>query len=156
MLRGPQEKVRYSSFPSLAALLLALVLAGCSGKGTISGRVIYKGQPLPSGAVAFYGAGNSVRTTQIDAQGNYSVTGVPAGPAKVCVITVPSGTAPVSGAAGKMDPSKMGASPDVTSGTGTPTAPKYVPIPQKYKDPGTTDLDYTVTPGSQSWDIELK
>jgi hypothetical protein len=123
--------------------------------GTVSGKVSYKGQVLSSGTVTFLSGGNVVRSSPIAADGTYTVDRVPPGPVKITVVTTRPMTASVPVPINKMDPSKMGASPDITAGP-NPGAGKYVPIPKQYEDPDKSGLDYTVAPGSQTKDLELK
>ena len=51
-------RLRLRTCPCPAGLLLCL---GCGGsKGEVSGKVTYRGKPLPSGAVTFFGPGDQM------------------------------------------------------------------------------------------------
>ena len=67
--------------------LVALLVSGCGGEktGTISGKVLYRGQPLPGGFGDFVSEQGKVVTTGIEANGGYLVSGVPVGLAKITV-----------------------------------------------------------------------
>jgi Carboxypeptidase regulatory-like domain len=73
--------------PCLLAILFAAAPARSDDKkpetGTVSGVVTYKGQPLAKGTVTFQAANGKVFNAATDAQGRYSVKGVPAGELKV-------------------------------------------------------------------------
>src|SRR5437016_6252132 len=90
--------------PAAAGLLAALALAplGCGGgTGTVTGKVTYNGEPLPSGIVLFTNAdGKGTQEAEVQPDGSYKVERVPAGLARVAVITTPS----VGEAAGRRGP----------------------------------------------------
>jgi hypothetical protein len=138
-------------------LLLALVaLVGC-GKGTghVTGTVTYKGQLITSGAVVFYGADGNADSGRIDRKGTYTVAQAPSGKVKVAVLPAKArreSGPPVSRATGqpKDPPAKDG--DDIA-----PAAPSggKAAFPEKYADPETTPLTFTVSGGKQTFDIEL-
>jgi hypothetical protein len=143
--------------------VLFLAAAGCGGKGTVSGLVRFKGQPLPNGEINFLGqSGNQVVVKSQIKDGAYKVDGIPTGPVKITVRTfrtslVPR-TAPLS------PPKKAADMPDLMKGMQVnppepgeqPEPPgTYVPIPERYADPEQSGLDYTVTRGSQTKDLDL-
>jgi hypothetical protein len=159
-------------------LLLAVVPLGCSGRGTVSGRVLFNGKPLPGGLVKFIpvDARSNPVTATIGEDGSYAVT-VPAGAALISVdnraLKNPNavGSVGVGGeaAAGtKGGPprgapvvppkdmmAKMKEEHEVPAPTGTTPVGTYMPIPDKYYDPETSGLKYNVQGGSQTHDIEL-
>ena len=158
-----QESLR-SGVRRLAAVLLlpALVgLAGCSaGKGDVSGKVTFKGQPVPAGRVTFVSeAGNQTSLSAAITDGQYTLSNFPAGPAKISVETF----APVASAPPGSSPSGPGVPPGVTAGfkppeNGNPyaSAPgRYVQIPQRYANTDQSGLKYVVTPGKQEHAVEL-
>ncbi|SRR5579883_447109 len=76
----------FSRFGGLLAFVIPLAIGCGSGKGKVTGNVTLDGQPLPAGTITFHpGKGNSVSGPITD--GQYSVTGVPAGESKVTVET---------------------------------------------------------------------
>lgn len=167
------------------ALALALALFGCSRPvGSVSGTVTYNGKPLKGGSVIFISLdGNPGHSADISETGAYSLSKVTAGQYKVCVDT--SYLAPQNQNMAAMMPYGKGAKtgtplnpiipkgaksappPDANIPEGyTPSDPaamqtaqkakNYVKIPEKYKDPETTDLRFEGKGGDESYPIELK
>jgi hemoglobin len=97
------------------------------GAGTVSGKVTYKGKPLPAGTVAFHSKDGKAISTKLSEDGTYAAEKVPAGEYNLAVET------------------------DSAKGS-----PKYVAIPAKYADPKTSGLTYTVKKGKQQFDIALE
>jgi len=131
-------------------LPLVLALAGCGkGQATVSGKVAFNGQPLPSGTVAFLGEDGRAYTGVIGADGTYTLEKVSPGPMKISVQTPP----PPSGKPVVQPPPGASSMPGMDMRN---REVKTVAIPRKYEDPNTSGLTYTVTSGSQTHDIELK
>jgi hypothetical protein len=130
---------------------LALSIAGCSKPaGSLSGRVIIDGKPVAGGRLSFVSKDGKVLTFRIDADGSYHAEGVPTGEVTVLVIgaRAESGASPKAkdAMAKKLRAAKHAA----------PTATADSPIvPAKYGDPTTSDLRYTVEPGSHTYDPPL-
>src|SRR5262249_35760 len=136
---------------SRAALLVLFVLAfsGCSRpKGTVTGKVSYNGEAVPSGTVAFYGKDDEVSSAPIGPDGTYEATKVPLGEVKVTVTTPPP---PDPSAAERLKKNPMVIERGITIKQG-----KVVSVPRKYNLPGTSGISLTVTQGSQPFDITLK
>jgi len=144
--------------------LSLLVLAGCQAdtspfkgpKGTVKGKVTYKGNPLPAGcAVVFMHETKSLPATgSIGADGTYSLMmgGKPevlAGAYKVSL------TPPASVASGA-DPSNPEAYKAFMMGKGAKSTVEKPPFPQKYRMAETSGLTFTVKEGPNTFDIELK
>jgi hypothetical protein len=125
------------------------LLSGCGGPytGTVSGKVLYNGTPLPGGQVTFLHPDGRSGQAQIQEDGSYTVPVAPGGEVKCTVETLK----PIPGLPARTA-AKIGAKPS------EPVFPagKYVPIPKKYARPETTDLGYTIHRGSQEINIELK
>jgi len=150
----------------LVWLLLASLLAGCSSKGSVSGKVLYKGQPVTGGNLIFQtDKGNFFRAI-ISEDGTYTMEKVPSGPVQIGVEnealktqagagTMIAKVTPKDQKGNEQNVNEMmqGMMKQMNKG-GVPG--KYVPIPEKVKDPKTSGLTYTVTGGSQVHDIELK
>jgi hypothetical protein len=147
---------------TVLVLALAPLSAGCGSKGTVSGKVFYQGKPLPGGMVTFLqekGAFYSV----INEDGGYKVVGIPPGPATITVSS-PDPPQPTRQPPGKpptmenLKNSKGNVPPEIAQHMGDPEAGKrkYMSIPANYKDPNKSGLTYTVTSGSQNFDIQLK
>src|SRR5262249_13713184 len=132
MLRGGGTRMRWMAG---GLLLLGLMTAGC-GKptGTVSGKVSYRGRPLPAGTVMFLAEDDGVASGPIQADGTFKIGNVPVGTNKVTVATerpVP----PVP------RPKDMHPPPDVPPPEQPPVpAGKYVPIPDKYRNPNESGL----------------
>lgn len=95
--------------------------------GTVSGKVTYKGKPLPAGTVKFHSAKGKAVSATIQEDGTYRAKGVPAGDAR---LTVSRGV-----------------------GKGQP---RGFPIPLQYASPATSALRCNVLPGEQTLNIELR
>lgn len=151
----------------LGLLLLLPVLAGCgSGKGTVSGKVIYQGKGLPGGRVTFRPADPRLNPVGVvlDAEGHYEVS-------------LPPGEVVISVDNRELDPAAARAAPppQLPPGIKLPRVPKpeagpaevspntiqnlpgrYRGIPPKFYSTDTSGLKYTVQKGSQTHDIDLK
>jgi hypothetical protein len=152
------------------SLIVCLLLgtAGCApSKGEISGKVLYRGKPVPGGTVTFFPAGGKgAFNSSIQQDGSYSLTKVPAGEVTITVETeskkpAPQGTG-TSGPKSKvriyreeMEKFREQKTPGRTPRQ-FPSKEQYVPIPASYNDPEKSGLTYTVTGGEQTHDIELK
>ncbi len=154
------------------ALVAALLVAGCGRPvGTVTGKVTYLGKALKGGNVSFVSTeGGPSFASGISAEGTYRVPDIRGGAYKVCVETAslkpPPPTPGVLGVP-KAALKGGGAPPGVTVPEGyTPSDPaamkaagaskRYTEIPPKYAEPGTTDVEYTYTGGTQTFDIDLK
>jgi hypothetical protein len=143
--------------PAVGLVLgVALGVTGCGPRtGTVSGKVTYKDQTLRGGRVTFVTPdGVWGGNVEIQEDGSYAFDKVPPGPVKAAVDT--RFLAPRPAPAGV----KMPAPPPEAEKYGPPVAKnakeRYVKIPDQYANPDTSDLTYTVTPGSQTINIELK
>jgi hypothetical protein len=151
-------------------LLLLPLLVGCgAGKTKVSGRVLYKGQPLPGGTVSFHPADprqNSV-SADLDEQGRYEAV-LPVGEVQVSVdnreleprdagaIGIPANLPPE--VRKKLAQVKLPAEPPAAKNDDAPAKPrgKYVRIPTKYYEVETSGLQFKVEAGNPEHDIELK
>jgi hypothetical protein len=139
-------------------LSLALLGAGCGSKGTVSGKVLYKGQPLNGGVVTFLTDQDKPLTSQIDANGNYRIADVPPGGVKITVY-VPA--PPKLPSAFNKGGGKSYAPPGVLP-EGIELTPKQGKasdlrqIDPKYSDVASSGLALTVKGGSQEHTIDLK
>jgi hypothetical protein len=126
-----------------------VLIAACGGrsKATVTGTVKYKGEPVPSGQVIFYGAGDQSAIAMINEDGSYKATNVPLGPVKIALVMPPS-TAGMEKAA-KVMKKRFG------KGNPYPTSIKTVSLPQKYSDAAQSGLGLTVTEGAQPYDIDI-
>jgi hypothetical protein len=133
--------------PRAALALAAAVLfaAGCSGTGTVAGKVTLNGAPVTDGVVTFIGADNRQKAAPIDADGGYRIDNPPAGTVQV---TVRSLAPPIRTPPG---------GPPATKGAHLlpPLPPPPQPLPRKYATPN-NGLTFVVTRGRQTFDIDLK
>jgi hypothetical protein len=139
-------------------LILALVaFSGCApARGTISGKVLYRGQPLKGGTVQFFSEDQSVASGLLDANGYYQVANVHPGQARVSVVAnaaVPLGlrrvnrTAPAAARFSKASPGTM----NLDKVDGRPPR-----IPARYASPEQSGLALLVRGGDQAFDIEIQ
>jgi len=137
------------SFRRIAhALLIAgfvVIVTGCSSNaegGPISGTVTLEGKPISDGAVTFHSRDGRTGSSEIIG-GQYTIRKAPTGVCRITVLTAPRGDSgpPVEGPTSGL--------PEQKSKGG------YVPVPPRYHTPATSDLNYTVTPGPQTYDINL-
>lgn len=139
------------------SLFSITALGGCAaGKGDVSGQVLYRNQPLPSGRVTFVcqTGPKEVFSAEI-VKGQYTISGIPTGPVKITVETYPPAPAATL-------PRKIpgGIPPDIKGmpQPGAPPSPeeKLVAIPPHYGNLEQSRLTYTVTAGEQKHDITLQ
>jgi len=135
------------------ALAVAVGVVGCGGgKGTISGKVTYKGAPLKGGHIAFLASNKQNFMGDISEDGSYVISNVPTGPAKVSVQTsYMKQTARTS----RQYKVPADAPKGLGGGGGPDLAKRYVAIPDKYEDPDQSGLTYTVKSGDQTHNIDL-
>ncbi len=126
----------------------------------VSGKVLFKGKPLPGGRVTFAAIeGGFASTRPIDENGNYKIN-APIGEVLISVenrMLKPGGGAG-KGKGGSRTPGKEHhpKRPDSQVVDAEPTkGQRYVPIPERYANCDTSGLTYTVKPGPQTHDIEL-
>lgn len=139
-------------FIVLPAVLI--VAAGCGGggsKATLSGKVLYKGQPVTGGSMILHYA-NSGYPVTIDPDGSYAVNQLPLGEVTATVDTenLNPKKPTYGGGKGKTtgSPAPAGAT-QVSGGT-------YVKVPTKYAKMATSDLKLTIKGGRQEHTFELK
>ena len=125
----------------------------------VSGRVLFKGNPLPGGRVTFAALEGGFASSQpIDENGNYKINA----PIGDVLISVDNRMFQPKGAAGKgkrptqtPGPDQHPKRPDSQVEAEPTKGRRYVPIPVRYANCDTSGLTYTVKPGPQTHDIEL-
>lgn len=151
---------------SLLLFSLSVLAAGCSGQGTVSGKVFYKGQPMTGGMVYFYPEAKSGNYASIiGTDGTYSIPKVPSGPAKISVVSASRGVPTevfksMGGKRAAEGVKKMGNIGKAASGGGQEAGKALdvksaEPFPVKYTDPDKSGLTINVTGGSQTFDIKM-
>jgi hypothetical protein len=136
------------------------LLVGCSSSATVSGKVTYQARPLTGGTVLFTSTeGKGSRSAQIGEDGSYTIPNMPTGPVKIAVETKSA-----------QPPTMLGGQPNMKPPPGVDLPPEAAksgvygdskkktaePIPEEYGDPDRSGLEYTVTRGSQTKNIDLK
>lgn len=154
MIRRLSKPVQ-AGLAALVVVALPLGIAGCGGEPGVvkaSGKVSYKGQPVPSGTVYFTPETPGKRGAQgtIDSGGNFTLgtyttsDGAYTGKHKVTVVAQGPDKPIPPKMKGKMMPEDM-------QGSGDPLVPK------KYFAPATSDLSAEVTDGGKNYfEFELK
>jgi hypothetical protein len=139
--------------PKVGGLLCVVAILAASGCGrpntaAVSGKVTYRGQPVPGALIlqaadAEAGTAPAVYRAAIGPDGRYSTCGVPDGAYRAAVAPAPASFA------GPM-PGSTGMPPGVKA---TPLT--HVDIPARYLWPGTSGLTLEVKGGSMTRDFSL-
>lgn len=143
-------------------LLLLLAVGGCGKSGQISGKVKYKGKPLPSGRIVFFNsADRQVASASISSDGSYAAT-VPSGTLKLAVVTPSSSQTLRSLPKAKqknilegIKKMKKGAFNPLEGENQELVPAQVISVPTKYADPASSGLTIEVLGGPQSFDIDL-
>lgn len=148
---------------SAAGVVLLFLTAGCGSRGSVTGKVFYQDKPLSGGAVQFSHPQLGILTSPIGADGSYQFANVPAAEVKISVTGPPP--EPKRSLPKNLDWEKVKASlppgfseEDFKKTMGFRSAPPSADLSgalQKYADPLQSPLTYTVTSGSQTYDIKL-
>src|SRR5262249_6385010 len=135
-------------------IVLLPILAGCGpGRGKVTGQVFFEGKPVPGGRVTFRPADprhNSV-SAELDGQGGYEAL-LPVGDVQACVDNrelepQPSFGAPIPAGVPAEVRGKLGGggpSPPNEDGTSGKPSARYVPIPERYYQVETANLQLQV------------
>jgi len=121
----------------LLGLVMVAILAavGCTNQGvqklTVHGTVTYQGQPLHSGFLKFVGKDGAYSAAPIQKDGKFTMTDVVPGEVKIAVAEAPRGSKDGSGS-------------------------EKNPLPDKFRDPATSGVKYTITTATTELAIELK
>jgi hypothetical protein len=144
-------------------LFLAAV-SGCSNTAGVSGKVTYKGQPVPAGTVIFNAPEGGIFTFHLLADGTYSGTELPPGEYVVTVDTeylnpqahkqVAYGKDSAAGNPADEYMKKMKEAGKIPEDAGS-NKETYVKIPAKYADKKSSPLKETLTTGRNQKDFEL-
>jgi hypothetical protein len=141
--------------------VLLILSAGCSSKGTVSGKVTVNDEPVRRGTITFTAASDKpwASSVPIGEDGSYTVINAPPGPVKITVASANSN--PRLGA--KFKDRKGSAAKDENTDDMPPSVrnrlrpgPAGPSVPKKYNDAETSGLTYEVKPGKQEHNIQLK
>jgi hypothetical protein len=150
---------------AVVALMLA-VAAGCGGgRGSVSGKVLFKDKPLPGGTVIFIHPSKGSFTATIQPDGGYKVDNVPGGTMKVAIsgpaagVSHGKGWTPSDAELEKIKGTQPGLGKDAIlkkmgAGPATPAA-AAIKLPERYGDPEQSGKTITVVGGAQNFDIIL-
>jgi hypothetical protein len=140
--------------------------AGCGSKSgtaaSISGKVLYKGQPLTGGDIAFHPKtkGAIPYSCKIKTDGSFSGTLSPDMLGEV-VVTVQTIKPPKKGGQSKIEEEMRQKNRDLvtkvikTQGNTITAGTALVAVPEKYAQAATSPLRWTITAGSNTTDFEL-
>jgi hypothetical protein len=141
---------------ALCLLMLAVGGSGCGGGGhktknietaEVSGKVLFRGKPLPGGRVTFLDSGGAAQGGNIDENGNYKVA-APIGDVKIGVDNRALEPTRERGPKPPVLKRPDADAPETIKG-------RYVEIPNKYYSPTESGLTYKVVSGAQTYDIKL-
>ena len=146
-MKHVRSNSRWRRIPTLILILAtSTVPLGCgsSNKGSVTGKVTYKGQPVPKGTVSFQTLdlkGGRNATGEIQPDGTYTLqTEEPGDGAQVGKYRV---------AISARDDEVLDYIPS------EPVPPKRL-VPEKYENPETSGLTETVESGSNNIDFDLE
>jgi hypothetical protein len=128
-----------------------MVMAGCGGAATVSGKVTYQGRSVTFGSVVFLSADQTARSGMIMPDGSYTVEAVPAGEVKIGVISPDPAT---SRAIGHMDATAR----HFIKGRSTQkiTRAGWFALPKNFERPENSGISTTVPRGQYTFDIDLR
>ncbi|MBN9121234.1 MAG: carboxypeptidase regulatory-like domain-containing protein [Planctomycetes bacterium] len=138
----PRALTARGSLMLCAAAILTLGLAGCGEKptATVTGTVLFGGQPMTGWNVNFEMASRGQATmTSTDPAGRFSFPGT-LEPGEYAVFVTPPTPDPTPGAAPKR----------------TAITPAASAVPAKFQEVGTSGLKVTVNPGANDLRIDIK
>jgi hypothetical protein len=154
-----------------------LICTGCGKQvASVSGTVTFKGEPLKAGNVTFYSTdGTYSQGGAIGQDGTYTIPSLYTGDYKVCVETdsVKPSTKfqppPPNNAKSKTDagtkvkenlpevvPPEGAHKSDPMGGMKAKQKANYTEIPKNYSKPADSGLTFTISGGSNTYNIELK
>jgi len=151
--------LKYYRWSRLLILPALLAVCGCGNQtATVTGKVTYNGRLLKGGSVTYVSTeGKPSISGSISEDGSYTLVKVPVGLVKICVDTESLNPANIPKAPMKYGPPAGQSAPEGFSSGDADTAKKrFVKIPETYGKEETTTLTYSVTPGDQQHDIDLK
>jgi hypothetical protein len=140
----------------LLCLLLGLSATGCGGTGTVSGKVTYKGKPVPSGTITFQGSDGNPVSAQLDKEGNYTARNVKTGDAKVTITAIDESK--MLEFAEALKKQRRGEGPKPGDKPVIPQMPKGALnlVPAQYGQFDTSGLTATIKSGSNTQNFDLK
>jgi hypothetical protein len=147
----------------LVGSLLGMLLIGCSGGlrlGKVSGRVTFKGKPVPTGTIMFHPDEGPTAVGAIGPDGTYTLTTVKPGDGAIVGSHRVTIQATTVGPGSLADPKSFEEEMQLAQRK-DPKAKVLVPgqvewiVPEKYSRPDTTNLTATVQSGTNTIDFPL-
>jgi hypothetical protein len=145
--------------------LAALFLAGCGRYGTLYGTVSYHGKPVPKATITFLCSTGGVVSTNCDADGNYRVSKVPLGKARVSVHNMTQimplmmgkmmGKQKDAGGKDAGKDSKAGIAEMMRQLGAADGTKNLMLLPEKANSPEVSGIAVEVSGGSQEFNVEL-
>jgi hypothetical protein len=132
-------------------LLTALFASGCgTQKSEVKGKVLYRGQVVPSGSITFLAEDGQKYYCAIsdDRDHTYTMRGVPPGKVRIAVKSHPRAPA-------GLNPSWAGKAPGKYPSANVEKPDRVVDVPLKYEAAEKSGIVYEVLPGSRTHNIEL-
>src|SRR5262245_20776920 len=146
---------------ALSMLAVLLLTGACSKYGKLLGKVTYKGQAVPRAQIVFLWENGQLRDATADDKGNYSLSNVPLGRARIGVKNLAQGMADMQanmmakfGKKAKDALSNLQGSVEPVSKQ-TDGSGKFIPLPEKAMDPEKSGLIVDVSGGTQEFNIEV-
>lgn len=142
----------------LGLLVLFAIMCGCGGStGDLTGRVLFRGEPLQAGTVTVIGPDNIPRQGAVQA-GAYQVQAVPVGEAKILVIAPDSLPNPdwpkeVEPHTLRTEEGKAAKPPAQTAAK--PPPGKRQPVSHIYANLQSSPLKVTIKAGANTHDINV-
>jgi hypothetical protein len=143
------------------------LLQGCGpGRGEVHGQVTYQGKAVSRGSVVMVGDDRKPIVGRIEADGKYSIQGVPAGIVRIAVLSPNPGEvsnsirrSPQNMKGPANFKSKFGsqiAQSDELETGGKGARSKWFRLPQQYEDPDTSGITTEIRRGDNAFNIELR
>jgi hypothetical protein len=135
-------------------VLAVLALSGC-GRPTasVSGKVTYRGQPVPGGRIFFVTEQGERHGADLGEDGSYSLNNVPAGTLRVGVDNTALYWLEQTRTSKRA--SRLRQAVQHVLAKAPPPSGRYVPLPAHYRDPAASGLRANVRHGSQQLDFNL-
>ena len=147
-------------FRMFSAACVLVYLVGCGPRtGVVSGEVVYKGKPVPGGLLTFRPVDESQNSAsyELAKDGKFKIE-LPVGEMQICIDNREFEPRPATLPA---MPPGMSLPPDVlksmqaSSKESSKVSDRWVKLPEKYYDIGTSGLKITVKGGEQTETIEF-
>jgi hypothetical protein len=149
--------------PAFALAAALLVVASCGNTGKLSGKVMFKGSPVPRAKIQFLCDNGKLLDATSDDNGNYTVRGVPIGRVRVGVKNFTEGMAEgmaqfMQDQANKGSGKEKGADikqsmEGMMKNVGSKSGAGFMLLPKTVLDPEKSGIIIEVQGGSQEQDI---